>query len=231
MTREEDQRSESVTVEQVGAALAALGLYDGSNTSSEHTAEAARLGGTDAYRVRMVNALLGAVQTQAMLADAVGLDEEARHAARREQLTSAGAFDDPAVRVGFIRWQVLRAGIPLRLIAQNPETGPIPVAAAHAAEGLHVLLGVIGSSYQAVAAGDVETLAAQAGLLRAARDSLQTAIDNTDILLHMLKSVGIRGITLVAPQRPRTLGTHPRTTSGWDGHLGAEARHDDRWDL
>lgn len=102
----------------------------------------------------MVNALLGAVQTQAMLADAVELDEEDRHAAWREQLTSAGAWDD-------------------------------------AAEGLHVLLGVVGSSYQAVAAGDVETLAAQSGLLRAARDSLQTAIGNTEILLDMLKSVGL----------------------------------------
>jgi hypothetical protein len=37
----------------------------------------------------------------------------------------------------------------------------------------------------------VETLAAQAGLLRSARDSLQTAINNTDILLDMLKSVGL----------------------------------------
>jgi len=54
-----------------------------------------------------------------------------------------------------------------------------------------VLLGVIGASYQAVAAGDVETLAVQAGLLRAARDSLQAAIDNTDILLDMLKSLGL----------------------------------------
>jgi hypothetical protein len=108
-----------------------------------------------------------------MLADAVELDEEAWHAAWREQLTSAGAWDDPAVRVGFIRWQVLRAGTPLRLIAQNPETGPIPVATAHAADGLHVLLGVIGSSYQAVAVGDVETLAARAGLLRSAQEALQ----------------------------------------------------------
>jgi hypothetical protein len=191
VTREEGKPAELVTVEQIGAALAALGLYEGTNTASEHAAEAACLGGTDAYRVRLVNALLGGVQTQAMLADAVELDEEARHAAWREQLISAGAFDDPAMRVGFLRWQVLRAGTPLRLIAQNPETGPIPVTAAHAAEGLHVLLGVIGSSYQAVAAGDVETLASQAGLLRAARDSLRTAIDNIDILLDMLKSVGL----------------------------------------
>ncbi|MBV8993153.1 MAG: hypothetical protein JO287_05505 [Pseudonocardiales bacterium] len=45
-------------------------------SSSEHAAEAARLGGVEAYRVRLVNALLGAVQTQAMLADAVELDEQ-----------------------------------------------------------------------------------------------------------------------------------------------------------
>jgi Family of unknown function (DUF6245) len=141
VTRAEDKPAQSVTVEQIGAALAALGCYDGSNTAAEHAAEAARLGGAEAYRVRLVNALLGAVQTQAMLADAVDLYEQARHAAWREQLTSAGALDDPLVRVGFLRWQVLRAGTPLRLIAQNPETGPIPVAAAHAAEGLHVLLG------------------------------------------------------------------------------------------
>jgi hypothetical protein len=189
--REEGKPAELVTVEQIGAALAALGCYDGSNTVGEHAAEAARLGGADAYRVRLVNALLGAAQTQAMLADAVELDEETRHAAWREQLISAGAWDDPVLRVGFLRWQVLRAGTPLRMIAQNPETGPIPVAAAHAAEGLHLLLGVIGSSYQAVAAGDVETLAAQAGSLRAAREALQMAIANTDILLDMLKSVGL----------------------------------------
>jgi hypothetical protein len=50
---------------------------------------------------------------------------------------------------------------------------------------------MIGASYQAVAAGDVDTLATQAGLLRAAPEALQTAIDNTDILLDMLKSVGL----------------------------------------
>ena len=52
-------------------------LYNGSKPASEHRAETARWGGADAYRVRLVNALLGAVQTQAMRADAVKLDEEA----------------------------------------------------------------------------------------------------------------------------------------------------------
>lgn len=179
------------TVEQVAAALAALGLYGGSNTAAEHEQEAARLGGPDAYRVRLVNALLGAAQTEAMYADGVALTDDARQAAWDEQLKTAGAWDEPGKRIGFIRWQVLRASTPLRIIAGNIEVGPIPVAAAHAAEGLHVLLGVIGDSHQAVATGDVETLATQAEQLRAAKASLQAAIDNTDLLLDLLKSVGL----------------------------------------
>lgn len=87
----------------------------------EHAEEADRLGGMDAYRVRMVNALLGVVQTEATMADGVKLDEDAHHAAWGQQLTAAGAGrdEDPAERVEFIRWQVLRPGTPLRLMAQN----------------------------------------------------------------------------------------------------------------
>lgn len=91
----------------------------------------------------------------------------------------------------FIRWQVLRAGTPLRLMAQHHETGPIPLAAAQAATGLHTLLGVIAASQDAVATGDVERLAAQSGQLRAAREVLQEAVGNTDVLLNMLRSVGL----------------------------------------
>ena len=43
------------------------GCYDGTNTAAEHAAEAARLGGAEAYRARLVNALLGAVSAQASL--------------------------------------------------------------------------------------------------------------------------------------------------------------------
>ncbi|MBK3640122.1 DUF6245 family protein [Streptomyces sp. MBT33] len=180
------------TVEQIAAAMAALGLYDGENTAEEHAEEAARLGGPDAYRVRMVNALLGVVQAEAAMADGVKLDEEAHHVAWEEQLKAAGAgLDDPVRRLEFIRWQVLRAGTPLRLMAQNREAGPIPLAAAHAATGLHLLLGVIAASQDAVATGDVGTLAAQAGQLEAAREALQNAMDNTNVLLNMLKSVGL----------------------------------------
>ncbi|MBL1119700.1 hypothetical protein JK364_46405 [Streptomyces sp. 110] len=84
-----------------------------------------------------------------------------------------------------------RASTPLRLMAQNREAGPIPLAVAHAATGLYLLLGVIAASQDAVATGDVETLAAQAGQLQAAREALQNAMDNTDVLLNMLKSVGL----------------------------------------
>lgn len=182
----------AATVEQLAAAMAALGLYHGHNTPDEHAEEAARLGGVDAYRVRMVNALLGVVQAEAVMADGVTISDEARHAAWEEQLSSAGAgLDDPVKRVEFIRWQVLRAGTPLRLMAQNREVGPIPLAAAHAVTGLHLLLGVIAASQHAVATGDVDTLAAQAGQLTAARQALENAIDNTDLLLSMLKSVGL----------------------------------------
>jgi hypothetical protein len=122
----------------------------------------------------------------------VELGEDAHHAAWEEQLNAAGAgLDDQVKRVEFIRWQVLRAGTPLRLMAQRHETGPIPLAAAHAATGLHLLLGVIAASQEAVARGDVETLAAQSGQLEAAREALETAIGNTDILLNLLKSVGL----------------------------------------
>jgi hypothetical protein len=93
--------------------------------------------------------------------------------------------------VEFIRWQVLRAGIPLRLMAQNQGAGPIPLAAAHAATGLHMPRGVIAAGQHAVATGDVDTLAAEAGQLRAAREALKNAIGNTDLLLNMLKSAAV----------------------------------------
>lgn len=113
------------------------------------------------------------VQTEAALADGVVLDD-AHHAAWEAQLKAAGAGqDDPVKRVEFIRWQVLRAGTPLRLMAQHHATRPIPLAARHAASGLHLLLGVIAASQDAVAQGDVDTLAAQAEQMEAAREALK----------------------------------------------------------
>ncbi|MFF8848219.1 DUF6245 family protein [Streptomyces sp. NPDC015127] len=43
---------------------------------------------------------------------------------------SRGAGLGSGARLEFISWQVLRAGIPLRLMAQNQGAGPIPLAAA-----------------------------------------------------------------------------------------------------
>ncbi len=68
---------------------------------------------------------------------------------------------------------------------------PIPVAAAHANEGLHLLLGVIAASQNAVAAGDVDTLITLAPEIRKARESLTSAVTNVDILLDLLESVGL----------------------------------------
>lgn len=73
---------------------------------------------------------------------------------------------------------------PLRQIAQDASTGPIPVAAAHAADGLHRLLGVIGGG-QVPSVENVKTGVAE---MKAARQAFTNAIAiaNVDVLLGML---------------------------------------------
>jgi hypothetical protein len=61
------------------------------------------------------------------------------------------------------------------------------------AKALQVLLGVIAASHDAVATGDVTTLAAQTSQLRTAREAMSNALANTDLLLNMLRSVGLEG--------------------------------------
>jgi hypothetical protein len=175
-------RDEPATVEQLGGAMAVLGFYTGSNDPGEHEAEARRLGGPDAYRIRLVNALLGAVQTEALLAEVVDVGDEQRAAAYRQQLVTAGVEEDPDKLMEFPRWQVLRATTPLRLIAQRHEGGPIPLAAAHAAEGLQWLLAVVAGGQQPTAA----TVDGLVGNLEAARTSLLDAVANVDVLRRML---------------------------------------------
>ncbi len=173
-----DAKQEPSSVTQLAAAMRALGLYSGANTPAEHAAEARRLGGEDAYRVRLANALLGAAQTEALLADAIPLSLEARAAAYEQQLSTAGAADDPAKRIAFLRWQALRVSGPLREIAQNVAAGPIPLAAAHAADGLQKLLGVI-AARQNPPPDDVDRLAGPVtDELRAAREALSHALSN-----------------------------------------------------
>ncbi|MER5625099.1 DUF6245 family protein [Streptosporangium sp. NPDC002544] len=170
---------EPASAVQLGAAMAALGLYDGTNTAAEHAAEAARLGGDGPYRMRLANALLGAVQVEAMLVESAATGPEDLAAAHRQQLVTAGVADDPDQLTGFLPWQALRVAGPLRLVAQDASTGPIPVAAAHAAEGLQKLLGVIGAGQ----VPDVETVKEHLTEIRAARQCLIDAIGNVDILL------------------------------------------------
>jgi hypothetical protein len=52
---------------------------------------------------------------------------------------------------------------------------------------------VIAASQDAVATGDVTTLAAQTSQLRTAREAMSNALANTGLLLNMLRSVGLEG--------------------------------------
>ncbi|MEU7457548.1 DUF6245 family protein [Streptosporangium roseum] len=167
---------------QLGAAMAALGMYDGTNTATEHASEAARLGGDGPYRMRLANALLGAVQVEAMLVESAAAGPEDLAAAHHQQLATAGVADDVDKLAAFLRWQALRVAGPLKLVAQDPATGPIPLAAAHAAEGLQKLLGVAGTGQ----VPDVEAVKEGVAEMRAARQCLVDAIANVDILLEML---------------------------------------------
>ena len=136
-------KKDPATIIQLAAAMAALGAYSGENTEAEHAKEAQRLGGgMEYYRLRMANALLGIVETEAMHSETAGGAAEQLLHAHNQALESAGATRSKEMLLGFLRWRTLRVAGPLRQIAQDTETGPIPLAAAHAAEGLQQLLGI-----------------------------------------------------------------------------------------
>ncbi|MFJ3792178.1 DUF6245 family protein [Kitasatospora sp. NPDC090091] len=179
-----------MTVGQIASAMAALGLYEGNSTPAEHAEYAAQVGGAGIHRVRLLNALLGAVQREAMLADEVETDEENEYTAWAEQLKSAKAWDGTLEQLAFARWQTRRAGRPMEVIAQSKDTGPLPVATAYTSEALQVLLGSFGALYAAFEAEDVQAAAAQAEVLERARESLQSAMENTDLMLDQLRSIG-----------------------------------------
>jgi hypothetical protein len=181
----------SATTDRLAAALNALGVAAGAHGAADRSSEIALRGGPDAYRAWLASALLGAAQAEAMVADAAPLTRSARQALWEQQLSAAGASEDAAGRIALIVWQMRRASAPLPAIAHDSGIDPIPLAAAQAAEGLQGLLAVAAASRGAVAAGDVETLAAQVPKLREARKVLQAAIGNTDALLEMLGSVGL----------------------------------------
>ncbi len=179
-------KTEPATVVQLAAAMAALGAYNGENTEAEHEKEAERLGdGMGYYRMRLVNALLGIIETEAMHSEVDGGSAERMFDAHEQALKSAGAMRTNEILLGFLRWRTLRVAGPLRQIAQDEATGPIPVAAAHAAEGLQQLL-VITADGQRV---NPDTMSPEdiKENLRSAKESLNNAIANLDIMLGLIE--------------------------------------------
>jgi len=170
------------TVTQLASAMAALGMYAGENSEAEHEAEAKRLGSVDFYRVLLVNALLGMVETEAMLSESGSVSHEHMLSAHRQARVSAGAEENMRKLLGFLRWQTLRIEEPLREFAQDVETGPIPLAAAHAAEGLQLLLGVCMQGQNL----DNASPTAMTTALSTAREALTNAVANIDIMLQLV---------------------------------------------
>jgi hypothetical protein len=170
------------TVTQLASAMAALGMYAGENSETEHRAEAKRLGSAAYYRLLLVNALLGMVETEAMLADSESASPEQVASAHRQARVSAGIEEDSSKLLGFLRWQTLRVEGPLREIAQDVGTGPVPLAAAHAAEGLQLLLGVCMQGQDLQSASPSAMKAA----LVSAQEALNNAVTNIDIMLQLV---------------------------------------------
>ena len=185
MNKYKDRKETPSTVIQLAAAMQALGLYNGQNTEAEHRAEASRIGGDTYYHMLLVNALLGGVETEALHADSSGVKSEQMQAAHQQALTTAGADDTTEKLMNFLRWRTLRVSGPLRQIAQNEEVGPIPLAAAHAAEALQLMLGTSASG-QNLAQADPFQMTAD---LKAARESLVNSLTNLDIMLGLIDQV------------------------------------------
>jgi hypothetical protein len=185
MKKYKGEKEEPATVIQLAAAMQALGLYNGQNTKEEHQAEAAQVGGEAYYHMIMVNALLGGVETEALHADSSGVEFGQILAAHQQALKTAGAEDTPEKLMSFLRWRTLRVAGPLRQIAQNEEAGPIPLAAAHAAEALQLMLSTCASG-QNLAQADPFQMAAE---LKLARESLTNSLANLDIMLGLIEQI------------------------------------------
>lgn len=185
MNKNKEKRERPFTTEQIINAMVALGGYNGQNTEIEHQAEAKRLGGKDIYRIFLANALLGMVETNAMLTDGEGVLQDRMLEAHHQSLVSAGAVDDASKLIGFLRWRTLRVSGKLREMSQNPEFGPLPLASAHAAHGLQNLLGVCEAGQNPLQASPTDM---KRGILEA-KESLKLAIANIDIMLKLISQI------------------------------------------
>ncbi|MGH3673092.1 MAG: DUF6245 family protein [Pseudonocardiaceae bacterium] len=105
---------------------------------------------------RLVEEVLGGVQLEAVLGE----------------LVTAGVAEDSVEVMEFLRWLSLRVGGPLQEITRSEQIGPMPLAAAHVADGLQRLLGVCstGQDLNAMVAGSVPAE------LDVVRDALRAAI-------------------------------------------------------
>jgi len=180
-----DQQETPSTIAQLVAAMKALGMYVGENTQAEHQAEAARLGGETYYRMMLVNALLGGIEANALIADASGVTAEQMDAAHRQALVTAGVKDNPNKLMSFLRWRVLRVGGQLRKIAQNREVGPLPLSAAHAADGLQLILAICASGQNFAQVDPIQMIAD----LKAARESLSNSLANLNLMLGLVEQI------------------------------------------
>lgn len=185
MKKRKNRKETPSTTIQIANAMQALGLYSGQNTEAEHQAEAARLGSDSYYYMLLVNALLGAVEAEALHADSSGVTFDQLGAAHDQALQTAGAKDTPQKLLSFLRWRTLRVSGPLRQIAQNKEAGPIPLAAAHAAEALQQMLSVTASG-QNLAQFDPKQMTDD---LKAARESLVNSLANLDMMLNLINQI------------------------------------------
>jgi hypothetical protein len=185
MKKHKGKKEDPSTVIQLAAAMQALGLYNGQNTEEEHQAEAARMGGAAYYQMLLVNALLGAVETEALHAESSGVTFDQMRAAHQQALQTAGAEDTPGKLMGFLRWRTLRIAGPLRQIAQNEAAGPVPLAAAHAADALQLLLSACAAGQNLAQANPFQMTAD----LKSARESLINALANLDIMLGLIAQV------------------------------------------
>lgn len=185
MKQNKGRKEEPATVIQLAAAMQALGLYDGENTEEEHQAEGDQVGSEAYYHMLLVNALLGAVETEALHADSSGVTFEQMLAAHQQALKTAGAEGPSEKLMGFLQWRTLRVAGPLRQIAQNEGAGPIPLAAAHSAEALRLMLGICASG-QNLAQADPFQMTTD---LKSARESLTHSLGNIEIMLGLIEQI------------------------------------------
>jgi len=165
--------------------MVALGLWTGTASDEELAAEVTRFSSESLYAARLANALVGAAQNQVLLAEQAATDEGATPEqidAARHEAYPADAFERGSALAAFLRWQALRLGLVLRQVNQD-DVGPVWLAAAHAADGLQLMLNVCGVARMDDPA--YETLPED---LTAAMEALANARTNIEVLITLAGS-------------------------------------------